>query len=523
MEAIIYGFMLRIGQVAIEASLTLVIGVVVAGILRRMVGAAGTRKLFGRGWKGLFRGWLAGMLLPVCSLGVIPVAREMRRAGVPGGTVLAFVLAAPLLNPISFLYGLTLAEPHVILTFAAFSLVLSTLAGWMWDGVFARDVETADAHARALLADAEPAPEEGPRRILAVFVTAAKELASRDLIFYAVGIAGSALLAAMIPFASLQATMKGSDWISPLLMTAIAVPIYASPLSGMMKIGLMFDHGNSIGAAFVLFALGIGSCLGTLAWLFTDFGWKRVWKWFLAYVAVIVALGYISQPLLKDPRTVEMEHSHAFDDYSAPFPYGSSDWQSVQLNLEEKFGPLERPSVYAFLTLLFTGFALQWFDRRNAVERWLTAPSTQSKSSKPKWDVKIPGPVLGGIAILGLIAFSIIGAYVYYPDREQCLDAMQFVYVDAVTSVNTSKSRDEAIRDLERFDLITRKLQVGEYLRKLKLTEEQSKAPEELREAMEEVRDALLANDRDKAKENLAAVEKHYKEVKAAFPRAKRQ
>jgi len=519
MSAIIWGFLTRLAQVTIEASLTLVIGVVVAGILARMVGPAGTRKLFGHGWKGLFRGWLAGMLLPVCSLGVIPVAREMRRAGVPGGTVLAFVLAAPLLNPISFLYGLTLAEPTVILTFAAFSLVLSTLAGWLWDRVFAKDVEAVDASARAALADAEPLPQEGLRRVLAIFVTAAKELASRDLIFYAIGLIGSAMLAAIIPFSSLQGCMKRSDWYSPLFMTVIAVPVYASPLSGMMKIGLMFDHGNSIGAAFILFCLGIGSSLGTLAWLFTDFGARRILKWFVAYIAVIVALGYLSQPLLYDPRTVEMDHSHAFDDYSCPFS-GSTDFNSVRSKVEEKFGPLERPAVYALITLIAAGTLLRRFDRSNRLERWLCTPSTATTHTKPKWDVKIPVPVLGGIAILGLIVFSVIGAYIYYPDRAQCLDTMQMLYADAATSVRTGK-RDEAIRDLEHFDLVTRKLQVGEYLRTFSLTPEQTKEPEDFREAMEEVRDHLLKNDREKAKEAWLHAEKKYRDCKAAFPRQK--
>ena len=39
------------------------------------------RKLFGdNSWRSLPQAWLVGMLLPVCSLGVIPVIREMRRA-----------------------------------------------------------------------------------------------------------------------------------------------------------------------------------------------------------------------------------------------------------------------------------------------------------------------------------------------------------------------------------------------------------------------------------------------------------
>src|SRR5262249_61651093 len=91
-----WSVVLRTGQVAVEASTTLVCGLLVAGLMRRMLGAEGTRRLFGGpGWTGLLRAWGVGTLLPVCSLGVIPIAREMRRAGVPGRPVLACVLAPP--------------------------------------------------------------------------------------------------------------------------------------------------------------------------------------------------------------------------------------------------------------------------------------------------------------------------------------------------------------------------------------------------------------------------------------------
>src|SRR5258707_8395993 len=117
-QTIFWGVLVRSGQVAVESSTTLLCGLLVAGVMRRMLGAQGTRRLFGgSGWKGLFRAWAVGMLLPVCSLGVLPIAREMRRAGVPSGTILAFVLAAPHINPLSLLYGLALSEPVVGLCF----------------------------------------------------------------------------------------------------------------------------------------------------------------------------------------------------------------------------------------------------------------------------------------------------------------------------------------------------------------------------------------------------------------------
>lgn len=130
----------RTGQIAIEASTTLLCGLLVAGVMRRMLGSEGTRKLFGgKGWNGLLRAWGVGTLLPVCSLGVIPIAREMRRSGVPSGTIVAFVLAAPHINPLSLLYGLTLSEPLVIVCFAAGSLVIAFSAGAMWERFFAKE------------------------------------------------------------------------------------------------------------------------------------------------------------------------------------------------------------------------------------------------------------------------------------------------------------------------------------------------------------------------------------------------
>jgi uncharacterized membrane protein YraQ (UPF0718 family) len=514
-----WAFALRFGQAGADAALTLVVGAVTAGVLRRMVGPAGTRRLFGTGGRGLASGWLAGMLLPVCSLGVIPVAREMRRSGVPGGTVLAFVLAAPLLNPISFLYGLTLAEPTVILSFAAASLFLSTAAGFLWDKAFARTTDAAESAALAAKADAEPAPPEGLKRILAVFVTAAKELAGRDLLFYLVGLAGTALLSVAIPFGGLQHTMHHADKRSPLLMTGLAVPLFSAPLPGMMKIGLMFDHGNSIGAAFVLFAIGIGTSLGTLAWLLADFGWRRVVPWFLTYVLIVVGVGYACDALLYDTRKAEADHTHAFDDYANPFPAGAGGvGPTAVAKLTEKFGPLERQAGYGFLGLLSVGLLARRLDAAGRVERWLTARPPADRPGRG-WDVRVPGPVLGGVCLAGLVGFSVAGAYVYYPDRDQCFDQMTAVYADAAVAVNTGKA-DEAVRHLELWDQLARKLEVGTYLRNLGVTAEQAKAAEDLREAIEAVRDELLASNPDAARQKFKAkVEGAYRACKAAYPR----
>jgi uncharacterized protein len=500
MANVFFTFILRFSQAALDASLTLVAGVIIAGIIRRMLGPAATRRIFGTGWKGPIRGWAAGMLLPVCSLGVIPVARELRRSGVPSGTVLAFVLTGPLLNPISFLYGLTLGEPKVILTFAVITLFKTAVVAYLWEAWFGGAADAALAVERARIADAQPLPTAGPKRILSVLVTAAKELSGRDVFYYLTGLFGNAVISCCIPNGGLRRTMAHHDMMAPLRMVFLSIPAYISPLSGMMRIGMMFEHGNSIGAAFVLLVLGIGVSLGTLAWLMRDFG-RMIVPWFFVYVVIVLGIAYALEQPLWDSRKVEVDHTHAFDDLSSPFYMETTPaamWTLVERKLAIQFGPSEQTALTCLFILLASGFLIRIVDRRGRLERWLVAPSPKRTSAI--WDPQLSGVMLGSTAIAGLIAFSVIGAYIYYPDRAFCLERMRFIVAETDDTIKRG-TPDEAIRNLEQWDLVARQMQVGVYIREYGVTPEQAKTVDDLREAIEAVRDDLRARKIDEARQ----------------------
>ncbi len=517
LDIVVCGFVVRFVQALLESSLTLVVGLLVAGVLRRMVGAASTRRLFRSGIAGWLRGWLIGMLLPVCSLGVIPVARELRRAGVSGGTVLAFVLAAPLLNPLSFFYALTLTEPSVIICFCVASLLLSTLAGWLWDRVFAPGSSNADD--QAVAAD-ELVPVAGPRRLLAIVVTASRDWLSSVFGYYLVGLLGSAILAALIPFGSLQSTMKHSDPTSPYLMLVLAIPIYSSPLPGMMRIGLMFDHGNSIAAAFLLFSLGIGTNLGLLAWLLRVYRPSRFLPWLITWLALVIGLALLAEPFLYDTRKAELDHTHAFDDYANPLPSsGDLGWllSTVWKRLSERFEAREQMAVGIMGILTLLGLFLRPPQRYAALESWLTWQPPPTQNAPPWWNRPIPGPILGGLALLGLIAISVVGIYVFYPPPEQTLVDLTQVRADALVALYTGKYT-EAVRHLELLDVLVRKLQVGVYIRTGSLAPEARRACEEFCALIEEIRDLISrGNVGDQLEPRLKLFEKRYRALRQAF------
>ena len=135
----------------------------------------------------------------------------------------------------------------------------------------------------------------------------------------------------------------------------------------------------------------------------------------------------------------------------------------------------------------------------------------------PDWTGQLPW--LGGgalaVALVGLVVFSVVSAYIYYPPRRQVFAEMAMIRADAWVAVRGNR-QEEAIRRLEQGDLLTRKLQVGELLRKMRYDEEAAKKTDDLREAMEKVRDALLAGETEEAKVLFQEVEKNYQACREA-------
>ncbi|MBI3407341.1 MAG: permease [Planctomycetes bacterium] len=509
LTSISLGVLLRTGQVAVEASTTFLVGLLVAGVMRRMLGAEGTRRLFGgKGATGLLRAWAVGTVLPVCSLGVIPIAREMRRAGVPSGTILAFVLAAPHINPLSLLYGLTLSEPRVILCFALGSLVIAVAGGVVWECFLGKETDAPPS-------GDEPVPAPGVKRLASVALAAAREAVSASMGYVFLGVAFTGILAGLVPHGFLGTTMRHDDWLSPILMSAVALPSYSGPLQGMMRLGLMFEHGNSVGAAFALFEVGIGINFGMIIWLMTLFGWRRVVVWIGFLTCATLALAYAAEKPLYFAHE-EASHTHAFDEWTNPFAGGfEGELSVVNEKVLEKVEILEPIALAGLALLVVAGLLANKFDPRWRLENWLTqAPATAPSSSI--WNWYVPGPLLGLAALAGLVAFSVVALYIYYPEPKEGFSQVVRVRAEAFVALKMH-NREEVIRRIQHWDLLTRKLQVGIFIRTGKMDPELTKVSEELRDRLEDMRDHLLAGDLEKAREASVAVEEAFQQFRVFF------
>jgi uncharacterized membrane protein YraQ (UPF0718 family) len=77
---------------------------------------------------------MAGVVLPGCECGAVPIAGSLIRRGVTPAAALAFLLAAPAINPI-VLVATAVAfpgNPEMVVARGVASLIVAVIMGWLW-------------------------------------------------------------------------------------------------------------------------------------------------------------------------------------------------------------------------------------------------------------------------------------------------------------------------------------------------------------------------------------------------------
>lgn len=96
-------FSTRFLGIFIEAAPFLLLGSLVSGLIEAFVSPADITRLVPRRLlPATVTGTLMGFVFPVCECGVVPVVRRLYGKGLPMGVGVAFLLAAPVMNPIVF-------------------------------------------------------------------------------------------------------------------------------------------------------------------------------------------------------------------------------------------------------------------------------------------------------------------------------------------------------------------------------------------------------------------------------------
>jgi uncharacterized membrane protein YraQ (UPF0718 family) len=176
----------------------LVVGVLISGAIAAFVSAEALRRVLPkRAALAVPVAGLAGVALPTCECAAVPVARRLIVQGAPSSVALAFLLAAPAVNPI-VLVATAVAfpgEPRMVVARFAGSMATALVMGWLW----ARFGKASWFAERAMRRLPEAATDGSARARWAVFFETARHDLADAGGFLVIGGLTSAALNVIVP------------------------------------------------------------------------------------------------------------------------------------------------------------------------------------------------------------------------------------------------------------------------------------------------------------------------------------
>lgn len=131
MELLLRIFFLSL-QVMQDAAFWMVFSFAAGGLLHEFVPQSFFQKhLGGTGFRSLSMAVIMGMVLPMCSCGVIPLALSLYWSGASLAATLAFMAATPIINPAAALLALAMFGPQLAAIYIVSGYVIPMCMGWL--------------------------------------------------------------------------------------------------------------------------------------------------------------------------------------------------------------------------------------------------------------------------------------------------------------------------------------------------------------------------------------------------------
>ncbi len=452
-NTVLWSALLRMALAMVAAAPFLVAGVFAAGILRSMVGSERTRHILGVGhWTGPLRAWCLGIMLPICSLGALPVARELRRAGVPSGTVISFVLVAPVLNPVSIIYGLSHIPAIMLVWFAVGTFLTSIGIGMIWNWAIADRYDISPDQS-------ETAPRKSHHRLAVMGHTAATALVGPAAVDFGLALLAVGLLGAFLPHGALQTGLTRDNALAPIIMGIVAIPVYVTPTEVMMHFGLIVRDGYSLGAAFALIVLGAGANVGVANWLRRDYGLKSLALFVGLLIGSTLVIGFTADRTIIHGAAKATDHTHAFDPFTrlsaVPSEHANVPW--IYAEVQKSMTPDRFWGLMLLCLIALAGICLRVAGNRVRIEHLLKADVSLDPSARnTRRENSLSSVQLCVVGIGCVLAAGTIGLYIFYPPADTLIKDMNNIRVAVYDGIR-EEDPIETARRIEQWKSCLRK------------------------------------------------------------------
>ena len=321
-----------------EASPWLLLGLLIAGLMKAWVPSKLLSKHLGQGKFAIIKAALIGAPLPLCSCGVIPVATEIRRSGASASATSSFLVATPetgidsvsvsyaLLGPVFAIYRPMAAIMSAIIT----GLLVATIKEeQIKSPVAQQQTEKPGCCASKKTVKVEEVPKSTPSCCSSkkippeitenTFISKTKQgvyyastkLIDDIIIWLLIGLIFAALVRTFLPQEFLLS--YGSGLPAMLLMILISIPMYICATASTPIAAGFILAGLSPGTALVFMMAGPATNISTLGVIRNEMGGTVLIRYLLG--VAVCAIGFallldFSLHFYNINISEQMQHSH---------------------------------------------------------------------------------------------------------------------------------------------------------------------------------------------------------------------
>lgn len=279
---------------AVELTLLFLLISYIVGALQEYVPPAKIQSILsGKNGKGYFVAGLLGAITPFCSCSTIPFLKGLLRANAGFGTMMVFLFASPLLNPIIIgLFAVTFGLDVTVFYFII-AMGVSVIAGYSLEKFGFERYIKADAYVEPQVSSCGSGYSKAPvnkwRSIWQVTWTDFKKV----LPYLMGGIALGSMIYGFMPTEFVSAMASEDNPLAVPIAAIIGIPLYIRAEAVIPLSAALAAKGMSLGAVMALIIGSAGASLTEVILLKSIFKNQMIAAFLTVIIGMAVGAGYL--------------------------------------------------------------------------------------------------------------------------------------------------------------------------------------------------------------------------------------
>ncbi|PKM78275.1 MAG: hypothetical protein CVU90_03160 [Firmicutes bacterium HGW-Firmicutes-15] len=285
------------------ASVWLIISFVLAGLLHNILSPDKLQRMLGdKSMISLVKATLSGMLLPICSCGVIPLGLGLYYSGAYLGPTLAFMSATPIINPAAVLLAYGLLGPQIATIYLLAGFTIPFLLGIMGNllggsELFVPGLEPLQTNMNV---QSDSMKLSLYQRLLNGLQWGFKDLGTVVSKYVLLGMLLAGLITAAVPPAFFQTYLGNPGLISIGGVAVLGAIMYVCAVGHIPFIAALVASGAAPGVAITFLMTGAATNLPELISIYKLIGKRTVIIYSVGTVLYSIFVGLLTNILLKE-------------------------------------------------------------------------------------------------------------------------------------------------------------------------------------------------------------------------------